>query len=87
MRFSCPHCGKALNIKDKLAGKRAKCPGCKNVLRIPAVAAVPAAGPSASAGSKCPNCDQPLPPGAVLCVKCGYDTRTRRILRTEFGGD
>ena len=35
IKFSCPHCSKALNVKDHLAGKKAQCPGCKQVLRIP----------------------------------------------------
>ena len=83
MRFSCPHCRRTLNVKDELAGRKVRCPGCKNVLQVPAAAA---AKPSASAGGKCQNCDQPFPPGAVLCVRCGYDTRTGKILKTRFGG-
>lgn len=26
----------------------------------------------------CPDCGAPMPVGAVLCVQCGYDTRTQR---------
>src|SRR5580698_4495610 len=36
IKFSCPHCSKALNVKDHLAGKKAQCPACKKVLTIPA---------------------------------------------------
>src|SRR5208282_4507142 len=32
----CPVCGKKLTAKDELAGKNATCPGCKEVLVIPA---------------------------------------------------
>jgi hypothetical protein len=32
--FSCP-CGKKLNVKDELAGKRGKCPACGELLTIP----------------------------------------------------
>jgi tetratricopeptide (TPR) repeat protein/DNA-directed RNA polymerase subunit M/transcription elongation factor TFIIS len=35
IKFSCPHCSKALNVKDHLAGKKAQCPACKKVLVIP----------------------------------------------------
>ena len=35
IKFSCPHCSKALNVKDHLAGKKAQCPACKKVLTIP----------------------------------------------------
>ena len=28
-------CGKALSIKDELAGRRVKCPGCQTLLRVP----------------------------------------------------
>src|SRR5215510_11673694 len=26
----CDNCGKRLNVKDELVGKKVKCPGCKN---------------------------------------------------------
>jgi len=34
--IECAQCGKKLRVKDTLAGKRAKCPGCGNILEIPA---------------------------------------------------
>src|SRR6266851_2904417 len=34
--FSCPYCRKPLKVKDELAGKKAKCPGCQKVIAIPA---------------------------------------------------
>jgi len=43
--FSCPSCGKKLQVKEELAGKRVRCPGCANV------AAVPAADPAVTAAS------------------------------------
>ncbi|MFV0443559.1 MAG: PrsW family glutamic-type intramembrane protease [Planctomycetaceae bacterium] len=33
--FQCPHCGKTLRIPDQHAGKKGKCPGCKQLLSIP----------------------------------------------------
>lgn len=35
VRFACHHCGKRLNIKYELAGKRGICPGCSARFRIP----------------------------------------------------
>ena len=34
--FACPECGKQLKVKPELAGKKVKCPGCGEVLRVPA---------------------------------------------------
>ena len=36
VRFACHHCGKSLNIKTELAGKRGICPACRGKFRIPA---------------------------------------------------
>jgi hypothetical protein len=35
--------------------------------------------------ANCPSCSAPLAAGAVLCVKCGYDTRTRGRRIVEHG--
>jgi transcription elongation factor Elf1 len=35
--------------------------------------------------ANCPSCNSPLAAGAVLCVKCGYDTRTRGRRVVEHG--
>lgn len=42
-------CGKQLRVKDELAGKAIKCPGCANVVKVPAKAE---GAPAAAAGSK-----------------------------------
>jgi serine/threonine protein kinase len=34
--FACPLCGKRLNVKSNLAGKKGKCPGCRKVIPVPA---------------------------------------------------
>ncbi len=34
--FSCLHCGKGISVRDEFAGKRGKCPGCQQVVVIPA---------------------------------------------------
>jgi hypothetical protein len=35
-----------------------------------------------STESRCPGCGAELPPGAVLCVACGYDLKEGRQLET-----
>lgn len=40
IKLTCTKCGKALRLKDELAGRKVACPGCKTVLRAPAAAAV-----------------------------------------------
>lgn len=34
--FSCGHCGKSLTTTDDKAGRKAKCPGCGEILSVPA---------------------------------------------------
>tara|TARA_R110002049_G_scaffold72490_3_gene187287 strand:- start:61578 stop:62372 length:795 start_codon:yes stop_codon:yes gene_type:complete len=53
IRIKCP-CGKALAVKDEMAGKAVKCPGCGKVIRVPAAgqpqqAMIPAASPQPAA--------------------------------------
>src|SRR5687768_8353102 len=42
IRFKCPHCQKALAVKDHLGGKKAACPVCKKAIVIPAPVSMPA---------------------------------------------
>ena len=35
IKFSCPHCNAALNVKSELAGKRGRCPQCQEKIEIP----------------------------------------------------
>jgi hypothetical protein len=34
--LKCPHCAKGIRAPDEQAGKRVRCPGCKEVLTVPA---------------------------------------------------
>jgi len=38
----------------------------------------PAAPAAAAAGSRCPSCGNPLPRGAIICTKCGYNQATKK---------
>jgi hypothetical protein len=42
--FACPSCQKKLSVKDELAGKKVKCPGCGQVMAVPQAAATLASG-------------------------------------------
>jgi hypothetical protein len=33
--FTCTHCDKAIRVADEHAGKRVRCPGCQEVVRVP----------------------------------------------------
>ena len=121
IEFSCPNCKKRYKIKDELAGRKAKCAGCKSVMQIPepapAIPEEPALEPlldelgelgnelPSGAGSsavedddlqlqaptasvaKCPSCAAPFSPGAVLCVVCGYNTKTGKKLTQTIETD
>jgi formylglycine-generating enzyme required for sulfatase activity/serine/threonine protein kinase len=39
LTFACPSCGKGVRVTAKSAGKKAKCPHCKEVVRVPEQAA------------------------------------------------
>src|SRR5690606_979584 len=58
IRLKCT-CGKVLSVRDELAGKAVKCPGCQTVLRIPA----------ATAGS--PNAGRPQTGGPAAAKPAG----------------
>lgn len=48
IRCKCPHCGKEIRAGDEHAGKKGRCPGCKELFQIPLVRAVkPAPAPAA----------------------------------------
>jgi hypothetical protein len=71
IRFKCPHCQRGLSVKDHLAGKRAACPACKQVVSIPAaVGATPAAAADIESLAAAALADDPKP------VEVPEDTRT-----------
>ncbi len=85
----CNGCGKRIKAPDRLAGKRAKCK-CGVILAIPTarpadqVAAAqpspPPAGPPSANEPTCPDCQAPMPDGAVLCTACGFNVQSGQRL-------
>lgn len=57
--FACPHCGRDYQVDAGLAGKKARCKGCQEVMRIPREAAPPP-GPAEPDVLRFP------------CPRCGY---------------
>ena len=51
IKFTCPHCKNALNVKSNLAGKRGRCPKCDAKIDIPAEGGVADAAIAPSAGA------------------------------------
>ena len=90
IRFNC-QCGRELNVKDAMAGKKGKCPGCGAVINVPtleevaalekakaeAEAAEAAAQAEAEAGMiECPHCQKKIAPDSVICIGCGTNLKT-----------
>lgn len=66
MAFPCPHCAKRLRIKDELAGKKVKCPGCGKALPVPGKVVASTSGASSPAHEKAPTLGKfPVKPGAA----------------------
>ena len=79
-------CGKKLKVKEESAGRKVRCPGCGEAVVVPALSdddSQEAPG-LAEKIQNCPKCKNELDPGAVLCVKCGFNLKTRKMLTTKF---
>ena len=50
IRLKCA-CGKVLNVRDDLAGKAVKCPGCQTALRVPSPGSAASPAKAATSGS------------------------------------
>lgn len=108
IKVHCGGCGAGFQAKDELAGRRVKCPKCKQPITIksaptrqPAArqkAAATAHNPlldlldeqnvrSVARGPICENCAAELLPGAIVCVECGFNSETGKVLKTEIYED
>jgi predicted RNA-binding Zn-ribbon protein involved in translation (DUF1610 family) len=81
IKVTCSSCGKTLNAPDDAAGKRAKCPGCGNVITVPsavqeaellgAAAAAPAAQASYGIAEPTPAAASTGGEQRQPCPECG----------------
>lgn len=72
VEFNCPACGRALRVGDEFAGKQARCPGCRQVMTVPAQQAA-----SAPAGR--PENAGPTPEASPHREPAAAGTRPRRL--------
>lgn len=61
IRFACHHCRHPMHVKDFLAGKRGKCPECKQQIRIPLADATYSLPPQQEGASTPSSTDNPSP--------------------------
>ncbi|MBN2474901.1 MAG: hypothetical protein JXB62_09865 [Pirellulales bacterium] len=74
-------CGERLVAKQESAGKAAQCPSCGVRFRIPqSTMAALLDEEGVTTPKKCPDC---MPPGAVVCIDCGYNKRLGRKMKTK----
>jgi DNA-directed RNA polymerase subunit RPC12/RpoP len=81
---NCSHCGQVFAAPDKLAGQSIACPQCGKQIVVLASGVRPEGaaklqvkhGSGIDGGKRCPSCESTMPPEAVICLQCGYDTRT-----------
>jgi hypothetical protein len=86
-------CGKRFAANDNLAGKTVRCPQCQGALQIPAQVAetkeadaldnVDSYTQTANEERFCPSCKAFRKPGAIVCLQCGYNWRSRRKMQTR----
>lgn len=79
--FRCP-CGQRLQAPDDEAGRRMRCPACRELVGVPD-AGEAAGGYGVEQVRKCPSCKREWPLQTVVCVDCGYNFETRRKMRTK----
>ena len=86
-------CGKTVSANDELAGRRVKCPDCSEPISIPADFDEVGSGmaelldeigmEATRTGVRCPNCRSDLEAEAILCIACGYNLETGKVLETD----
>lgn len=89
--MDCARCGKHHEVADSLAGQTLYCSGCNSAMRIPAPGSTESqpvepvvdsrlklAGlnRSSDGGRLCPACGLAMAADTVVCVGCGFNTRT-----------
>ncbi len=82
IRLSCSNCGQKIKTDDKYAGKRFRCPSCKQPLQIPQVKEGTGPAKPAIIKFRCPNCSQKIgvsPDYAGKVVRCGQCKHRLRV--------
>lgn len=83
MQIRCTSCGKTLQVDDKFAGKKVKCP-CNAILQVPGAAIAASARPPASPASPA---TAPRPPSKPAPSSFGIDQKEMSSLFDELTAD
>ncbi len=84
MQIRCTSCGKTLQIDDKFAGKKVKCP-CSAILQVPGAAVAASAGPSARPAASPAAASRP--PAKPAPSAFGIDQKEMSSLFDELTAD
>ncbi len=87
----CANCGREFVVGEDLAGGAVACPQCESQVAVPLPQDVAQQRPRlqvrrgtpVSGGKPCPSCGAAMADGAVICVQCGFDTRTGVTWQTK----
>ena len=82
--MNCSHCGHVFSTPDEWTGQSVACPQCKKQIAIFTSGVPSQRAPklqvkhdsTITGGKRCPSCGSTIAPEAVICIRCGYDTRT-----------
>ena len=90
MEVKCPDCGNACEVDDDLGDDLAKCSACGLAFAVepPFQEAQTSEGEtSPEAAPVCRWCGAEMAVDAVMCMACGYNTRTGRRMATDVATD
>ena len=81
---NCSHCGHVFPAPGESGGQSLACPQCGKQVAVFATGVRPEGAPKLqvkhgtviTGGKKCPSCGATMAQEAVICIQCGYDTRT-----------
>lgn len=87
----CTNCGRHFTVSEDLAGLAATCPRCEHQVAVPSSSGMREnrhrlqlrRGTPITGGRVCPACNAAMPADAVICVRCGFDTRTGTTWQTK----
>jgi hypothetical protein len=82
IRIRCS-CGKIVQAADDQAGRKVRCPGCQDLVRLPGERKEQA-GYGVEQVRKCPGCKREWPLETVVCTDCGHNFETGRKLKTRY---
>lgn len=84
----CPTCHNRFTVAEDKAGLSVVCPHCDRMVAVPTPESseqkpklsVRRGTPIASTKT-CPMCNAPMAEDALICIRCGFDTRTGAVFR------